>query len=152
MSSKTFLNKVISGLVCSLIFIHGSCPQVKTGVLVKQNSWSYLFIYLFGLGLHLRSMEISRPVVESELQQPAYATATATPDLSQSAVCTIAGGNAGSLTYLVRPGIEPASLRTLCQVLNLLSRNGNFRSWSCLDRNYSFCVRNRIICSGKLRG
>ena len=34
--------------------------------------------------------------------------------------------NAGSLTRRARPEIEPASSRTLCQVLNLLSHDRNF--------------------------
>ena len=42
-----------------------------------------------------------------------------------SATYTAACGNAGSLTHWVRPGIEPESSRTLCQVFNLLSHNGN---------------------------
>ena len=37
----------------------------------------YLFIYFF-LGLYPRHMEISGPGAESELQLPAYTTATAT--------------------------------------------------------------------------
>ena len=38
----------------------------------------YLFIYFFFLGPHLQHMEVSRLGVESELQLPAYTTATAT--------------------------------------------------------------------------
>ena len=38
----------------------------------------HLFIYLFWfLGLHLLHMEVPRPGFESELQLPAYTTATA---------------------------------------------------------------------------
>lgn len=40
-----------------------------------------------------------------------------------SAIYTTAHGNTRSLTHWVRPGMEPASSRTLCQVLNLLSHN-----------------------------
>ena len=39
--------------------------------------FTYLFIYVF-LGLRPRHMEVPRLGVESELQLPAYATATAT--------------------------------------------------------------------------
>ena len=39
-------------------------------------------IFLFFLGPHVRHMEGPRLGVESELQQPACTTATATPDLS----------------------------------------------------------------------
>ena len=38
---------------------------------------------------------------------------------------TEACGNAGSLTQWARPGMELASSKTLCQVPNLLSHNGN---------------------------
>ena len=38
---------------------------------------------------------------------------------------TAAGSNAWSLTYWVRPGIEPTSSQTLYPILNLLSHNGN---------------------------
>ena len=42
-----------------------------------------LFIFSF-LGLHLRHMEVPRLGVKSELQLPAYATSTATRDLSRT--------------------------------------------------------------------
>ena len=42
-----------------------------------------LVFFFFGfLGLHPWHMEVPRLGVESELHLPAYATATATPDLS----------------------------------------------------------------------
>ena len=41
-----------------------------------------LFIYIFFLGLHQWHMEVPRLRVESELQLPAYTTATAMWDLS----------------------------------------------------------------------
>ena len=44
---------------------------------------SFLFVCLFALFFpHLRHMEVPRLGVKSELQQLAYSTATATPDLS----------------------------------------------------------------------
>ena len=43
---------------------------------------SFCFVFVF-LGSHLRDMEVPRPGAESELQLPAYTTATATPDLSR---------------------------------------------------------------------
>ena len=47
------------------------------------NIKNYLFIYLWGfLGPHPRHMEILRLGVETDLQLPAYATATATQDPS----------------------------------------------------------------------
>ena len=54
-------------------------------------------------------MEVPRPGVKSELQLPAYATATVTQDLSHICEYTTAHGNAGYLTHLMRPGIEPTS-------------------------------------------
>ena len=58
-------------------------------------------------------MEVPRLGVNSELQLPPYASATATWDLSPSATYTTAHGNAGSLTLWARPGIKPASSWTL---------------------------------------
>ena len=49
------------------------------------------------LGPHPQHVEVPRPGVESELQLPAYSTATATPDPSH--VYTTAHGNTGSLTH-----------------------------------------------------
>ena len=47
-----------------------------------------LFIYLFCfLGPRLRHMDVPRPGVGSELQLPAYATVTATPD--PSCICNL---------------------------------------------------------------
>ena len=45
------------------------------------------FNYFFFLGPHLRHMEVPRPGVQWELQLPAYAKATATPDPSR--VCNL---------------------------------------------------------------
>ena len=42
----------------------------------------YLFFFFFFLGPHLWHMEVPRVGVESELQLPAYATASVTLDLS----------------------------------------------------------------------
>ena len=59
----------------------------------KENSSSictgrgFFFFPLVFLGLHLRHMEVPRLGGESELQLPAYATATATRDLS--CVCNL---------------------------------------------------------------
>ena len=45
-------------------------------------SFSFLFFFFF-LGLHLWHIEIPMVGIESELQLPAYTTATAMPDPSQ---------------------------------------------------------------------
>ena len=55
-------------------------------------------------------MEVPGVGVESELQLPAHATATATKDLSRIYTSTTACSNAKSLTHWVRPGIKLASL------------------------------------------
>ena len=47
----------------------------------------FLFVFCI-LGLHMRHMEVPRRGVESELQLPAYATATATWDPSH--ICDLA--------------------------------------------------------------
>ena len=53
----------------------------STVILYLDTLLKFLFFLSF-LGLHLRQMEITRLGVQSELHLPAYATATATPDLS----------------------------------------------------------------------
>jgi len=55
-------------------------------------------------------MEVPRLGVKSEMQVPAYATATAMWDLSRHCNLITAHSNARSLTHSVRPGIEPTSL------------------------------------------
>ena len=54
-------------------------------------------------------MEISSLGAESELQLPDYTTATPTLIPVTSGTDAAAFGNAGSLTHLERPVIEPAS-------------------------------------------
>ena len=54
-------------------------------------------------------MEVPRQRVEMELDLLPYTTTTATPDPSHVFDLHTAHGNTGSLTYRVRPGIEPAS-------------------------------------------
>ena len=61
------------------------------------------------LGPHPWHMEAPRLGVHSELQLPAYATATATPDQAASGTYTTAQGTAGSSTHCVRPAIKPIS-------------------------------------------
>ena len=106
---------------------------------------SYLFIYLFlsfvFLGLYLRHMELPRLGVESELQPPAYITATATWNLSH--VCNL----------------HHSSWQR--QILNTLSEA---RDWTLIVMNTSqvcyHCARTgtlenlfkRIICRSSHRG
>ena len=66
----------------------------KNGVTIKKKKkWSYCFLFVCffssfcPLGLHPRHMEVPRLGACSKLQPPAYATATATQDLSH--VCDL---------------------------------------------------------------
>ena len=71
----------------------------------------------WGVGVaHLWHMHILRLGVESELQLPAYTTATATWDSSY----TTAHSNAESLTHWARPGIEPTSSWILVRFVSAL--------------------------------
>ena len=72
---------------------------------VTTQALFYFILFVF-LGVHLWHMGVPRLGVESELQMLAYATAAATPD--PSCVCKLhcSYSNIGSLTHLVRPGIE----------------------------------------------
>ena len=70
--------------------------------MTKRGQWLF---FCFS-GPHLWHKKVPRPGIESELQPLAYTTATATWD--SSATSTTVHGNAGSLTHLVRPGIELA--------------------------------------------
>ena len=53
-----------------------------------------------------------------------------------SVTYTSACSNARSLTHWGRPGFEPASSQTLCQVLNPLSHNGNFQKCKLLSAGF----------------
>ena len=86
----------------SWVYVSLRCPGDADDSGLRTPLWVVLFFF-FILGLHPQYMEVPRPGVESQLQLPAYTTATAMPYLSH--VCT-AHGNAGSLTHWVRPGIE----------------------------------------------
>ena len=109
---------MISSHLCYLIFIRS-----KSQVLLKSRELHNNFFFLF----------VAPPAaygcswlgVKSELQLPAYATATTKWIWTTSVTYTTACGITGSLTQLGRPWIEPSSSQTLCQVLNALSHNGN---------------------------
>ena len=77
--------------------------RVKTEYL-PRNFFSFFFCFL---GPHLWYMKVPSLGVESELQLPAYTSATALRDLSLVFDLTTAHGNAGSLTHRARPGIKP---------------------------------------------
>ena len=79
----------------------------------------YLFIYLFCfLGPHLQHMEIPRPGVKLELQLPAYAIATATPDPSRICDPHYSSWQHQSLTHWVSPGIKHATSWFLARVIS----------------------------------
>ena len=76
-------------------------------------------------------MEVSRLGVKSELQLPAYTTATAIRHLCLISDLCYSSRQHRILNPQLRPGIEPTSSQKLCWVLNLLSCNGN--SWPSLS-------------------
>ena len=85
------------------------------GVLILLGFFFLSIFFFFFLQLHLRQMEMPRLWVKSELQLLTCTTATAMQAYS----------NSGSLTHWMRPGMEPESSGTLCQVLNPLSHSVN---------------------------
>ena len=83
-----------------------------------------LFVFVF-LGLYPRHMEVPRLGVESELQLPAYTTATVTPD--PRSICDLCRSlwQCWILNPLSEVRIKPASSQKLCWVLNPLSHIRN---------------------------
>ena len=85
-----------------------------------------LFIYLFCfLGLHLWHMEVSRLGVQSELQLPAYAIATAMQDLSH--VCDLyhSSWKCWFLNPMSKARDRKHTLMDTSQVHSPLSNSGN---------------------------
>ena len=83
---------------------------------IESLMWQTRFLFSWGLhlcvcvflGLYPQHMEVLSLGVESELQLPAYATATATQDPSH--ICDLYhSSRCESLTHWARPGIEPES-------------------------------------------
>ena len=58
---------------------HGSLPRSVVSLALEEAS-HHVFVCFFFLGPHLRHTEVPRLGVGSELQLPAYTTATATLD------------------------------------------------------------------------
>ena len=81
----------------SYIFIHRKC--------------FFFFLFLGGGGLHLQHMEVTRLGVQSELQLPAYTTATATQDPSH--ICDL--HHSSGQRQILNPLIEARD-----QTLNLM--------------------------------
>ena len=72
----------------SWILVRFVTTEAQRELLYRAYFILFYFILFFGfLGPHLRHMEVPRLGVESELQLPAYTTATATPDPSH--VCDL---------------------------------------------------------------
>ena len=61
---------------------YSSFTKMTGGILCLRYKWVSFFFFFFFLRLHPRHTEVSGLGVESELQLPAYTTATATLDLS----------------------------------------------------------------------
>ena len=74
-------------MVFDISFLHVK-PHRET-----HNICFFFFFFLVFLGLLLWHTEIPGLGVKSKLQLPAYATATATPDLTESATYTTAHSN-----------------------------------------------------------
>ena len=107
-------------------------------ILQMDQSSIFCFVLFFFLGPHLWLMEIPRPRIKSELQLPAYITATATQDLSRiHNLCH-------SLTHWERPGLEPTSSWILCWILNPLSHNKNSSKQYFLSTIYAILKVQRF--------
>ena len=61
--------------------------------------WLFFSFFFFFFIAPPTAYEVPKLRIESELQQPAYATATAMPILDESATSSTAHGTAGSLTH-----------------------------------------------------
>ena len=86
------------------IMLTGSSTRVCVCVQIRPPHLPPFFPFLGPLLWH---MEVPRLGIESELQLPAYTTATAMLNLSCPTPQLTA--TLGSLTHSVRPGIEPTS-------------------------------------------
>ena len=93
----------------------------------------HFFVVAFVFSGMWRHMELPRLGVKLELQLLAYATATATADLSRVWTYTTAHSNAGSSNHWVRPGIEPATLWFLVGFVSTMPRRE-------LLYIYNFCI------------
>jgi len=91
---------------------------------MKFKFYLHFSLFLF-LGLHLQHMEVPRLGVKSELQLPAYATATAMPD--PSCICNLGHRlqQHRILNPLSKAGDWTHILTDDDQALHLLSDNGN---------------------------
>ena len=91
--------------------------------------------------LHPQHMEVPTLGVKSELQLPAYATATATATQDPSCICDL---HHSSWKHQIPNPLSEARYRThnfmnTSQVLNLLSHNGN--AWFLILKRPLLCLR-----------
>ena len=99
------------------------------GLIVRTDflSFFFLFIYLFCFFMHLQYMEVPRLGVQSELQLPVYATATATATRDPSHVCDL--HHSSWQRWIFNPRSEARNqtrnLMDASQVHLLLSHKGN---------------------------
>ena len=112
----------------------------------SEASISFLSFFFVFLGPHPQHMEVPRLGVQSELScrptpQPQQCRIQVT-----SLTCAAACGNARSLTHSVRPGIEPASSQSQCQVCNPLSRSGNSQVSRESPQTYEKHFCHKHIC------
>ena len=83
-------------------------------------------MYVFSLSiLHLQHMEVPRLEVQSEVQLPAYITATATPNLSHICALHHSSRQCQILNLLSKAKDQTHILMDISQVHNLLSHRGN---------------------------
>ena len=106
-----------------LLLNYVAVPRIPSD-LECSGHWSHAVIFCF-LEPPLQRMEGPRLRVASELQLPAYTTATAM--LDPRCLCNLHHGlqQHWILNPPTRPGIEPTSSWTLCCVPNLLRHNGD---------------------------
>ena len=130
--------KLISRAIGSESFIKckipGSC-YIVSQFFVHSNILFFLLFFFFFLTATPTAYGGSQAQGWVGTVAAAYVIAIAIHDASHICDYTRAHSNIGSLTHWARPGIEPISSWTLCQVLNPLRQDGNsiFFSWlSCL--------------------
>ena len=118
--------QIRSKLLQNIVLLSRTSPSIIWMITlpsVLHTDQTDLFFYF--LGLHLRHMEVPRPRAESELQQPAYTTTTATPDPSR--VCNL--HHSSQQRWILNPLLEARDqthiLMDTSWVLNPLSHNKN---------------------------
>ena len=129
---RYLLNEGKDSRVCCLHSTSQHC------YLLWEAPWANYIFFFFFLR-HLWHMEFPWLGVKSELQLLAHATPHQIWAPSTNYVAAFS--NAWSLNHWARPGIKPASSRTLYQVLNPLSHKGNslIELFNSLCLSFLFC-------------